>query len=214
MVSKQSSAEVSTRHYLVPWLSALNVLSHYLLSSLVISVGIPFFGPSLEAAAMEGSKAFAKEFMDRHSIPTASYRNFGDYDAALEYVQSISHRVVIKASGLANGKGVLLPLTTEEAIQGLKSIMVTKDFGHSGDEVVIEEFLEGQELSILAFSMGTLCCPSLCCPFLVPRIIRGLEMGTLVLIRGGWVPTLLRLVRRRKWRQRLCELLSSPRLME
>lgn len=121
----------------------------------VLSVGIPVFGPTLRAAAMEGSKTFSKLFMDRHSIPTAAYQNFSDYPSALAYVQSVSHPIVIKASGLAGGKGVLIPTTTEEAIEGLKSIMVSKEFGSSaGEEVVIEEFLTGQELSILAFSDG------------------------------------------------------------
>lgn len=92
--------------------------------------------------------------MSRHNIPTAAYQNFTDYSSALAYVSSINHPIVIKASGLAAGKGVLIPTTTEEAIEGLKSIMVTKDFGTAGEEVVVEEFLTGQELSILAFSDG------------------------------------------------------------
>lgn len=92
--------------------------------------------------------------MSRHNIPTAAYQNFTDYSSALAYVSSINHPIVIKASGLAAGKGVLIPTTTEEAIEGLKSIMVSKDFGTAGEEVVVEEFLTGQELSILAFSDG------------------------------------------------------------
>lgn len=119
-----------------------------------LAVGIPVFGPSPRAAAMEGSKTYSKDFMSRHNIPTAAYQNFTDYDAALAYVKSVDHPVVIKASGLASGKGVILPATTEEAVEGLKSIMVSKDFGSAGEEVVVEEFLTGQELSILAFSDG------------------------------------------------------------
>ena len=116
--------------------------------------GIPVFGPTANAAAMEGSKTFSKSFMSRHNIPTAAYENFSSFDAAHAYLKSISHPIVIKASGLAGGKGVLIPSTTEEAIQGLKDLMVLKEFGQAGEEVVIEEFMTGQELSILAFSDG------------------------------------------------------------
>ena len=103
---------------------------------------------------MEGSKTFSKDFMARHDIPTASYRNFRDHAAALAYVSSINHPIVIKASGLAAGKGVLIPTTKEEAVEGLKQCMLDKNFGPAGDEIVVEEFLTGQELSILAFSDG------------------------------------------------------------
>ena len=118
------------------------------------TAGIPVFGPTANAAAMEGSKTFSKSFMSRHNIPTAAYENFSSYDAAHAYLKSISHPIVIKASGLAGGKGVLIPSTTEEAIQGLQDLMVSKEFGQAGEEVVIEEFMTGQELSILAFSDG------------------------------------------------------------
>lgn len=103
---------------------------------------------------MEGSKAFSKDFMARHNIPTAAYRNFTDHAAAVEYVKSVDHSVVIKASGLAAGKGVIIPTTTEEAVAALNDIMVNKEFGSAGEEVVVEEFLTGQEISILAFSDG------------------------------------------------------------
>lgn len=103
---------------------------------------------------MEGSKTFSKDFMQRHNIPTAAYANFSSYEPARAYLDSISHNVVIKASGLAAGKGVLIPTTKEEAHAGLKEIMVSREFGEAGDEVVIEEFLEGDELSILAFADG------------------------------------------------------------
>jgi phosphoribosylamine--glycine ligase/phosphoribosylformylglycinamidine cyclo-ligase len=117
--------------------------------------GIRSFGPSEAAARMEGSKTFSKDFMKRHSIPTAAYENFSDYDAASEYLNTVTHNVVIKASGLAAGKGVIIPQTKEEAQEALKDIMLAKEFGAAGDEVVIEEFLEGDELSILSFSDGT-----------------------------------------------------------
>ncbi|KAI9718899.1 MAG: hypothetical protein M1812_003783 [Candelaria pacifica] len=116
--------------------------------------GIPCFGPSQQAARMEGSKAFSKDFMKRHNIPTAEYRNFTDYDAAREYINRISHDVVIKASGLAAGKGVIIPKSKQEQLDALESIMVEKEFGRAGQEVVIEEFLDGEELSILSFSDG------------------------------------------------------------
>ncbi|KAF2181855.1 phosphoribosylamine--glycine ligase [Zopfia rhizophila CBS 207.26] len=117
--------------------------------------GIRCFGPSEAAARMEGSKTFSKDFMKRHNIPTAAYENFSSYDKASAYLDSVSHSVVIKASGLAAGKGVIIPQTKEEAHAALKEIMLDKEFGVAGDEVVIEEFLEGDELSILSFSDGT-----------------------------------------------------------
>ncbi|KAI9495416.1 phosphoribosylglycinamide synthetase [Zychaea mexicana] len=117
-------------------------------------IGVPCFGPSPKAAMMEGSKTFSKDFMKKHNIPTAAYENFTDYEKAKAYIESVDHNVVLKASGLAAGKGVLIPTTKQEALDGLKSIMVDKEFGEAGDEVVVEEFLEGQELSVLAFSDG------------------------------------------------------------
>ncbi|KAH7122825.1 phosphoribosylglycinamide synthetase [Dendryphion nanum] len=117
--------------------------------------GIKAFGPSSAGARMEGSKTFSKDFMKRHSIPTAAYENFSSYEAAKKYLDSISHSVVIKASGLAAGKGVIIPTTKEEAHAALREIMLDREFGSAGDEVVIEEFLTGDELSILSFSDGT-----------------------------------------------------------
>ncbi|GAB1320764.1 Bifunctional purine biosynthetic protein ADE1 [Madurella fahalii] len=117
--------------------------------------GIPVFGPSKEAARMEGSKTFSKDFMKKHSIPTAAYENFSDYEKASQYLKTVKHNVVIKATGLAAGKGVIIPQTQEEAQQALKEIMQDKAFGSAGDEVVIEEFLTGDELSILSFCDGT-----------------------------------------------------------
>ncbi|KAL7418516.1 Bifunctional purine biosynthetic protein ADE5,7 [Cryptotrichosporon argae] len=121
--------------------------------------GIPVFGPSPAAALLEGSKTLSKAFMARHSIPTAAFRNFSlsQYAEAVAYIESApfaSGRCVIKASGLAAGKGVLIPETTVEALAALKSVMVDKAFGDAGDEVVIEEFLTGPEISVLAFSDG------------------------------------------------------------
>ncbi|KAI9106270.1 phosphoribosylglycinamide synthetase [Phlyctochytrium arcticum] len=117
-------------------------------------VGIPCFGPSQFAAQLEGSKAFSKDFMKKHNIPTAAYEVFTDFNKAKTYVEGLKSQYVIKASGLAAGKGVLLPETTAEAIDGLKSIMVDNVFGTAGAEVVIEERLSGEEVSVLAFSDG------------------------------------------------------------
>ncbi|KAH3684074.1 hypothetical protein WICPIJ_004949 [Wickerhamomyces pijperi] len=117
-------------------------------------VGIPVFGPSKKAAEMEGSKAASKDFMAKHNIPTAAFENFTSYEEAVKYIESIDHNVVIKASGIAAGKGVLIPTNKQEALDALKLVMVDKEFGSAGDEVVIEEFLEGDEISILTISDG------------------------------------------------------------
>jgi len=112
------------------------------------------FGPGKKPAEMEGSKTLAKDFMNRHNIPTAAYSNFSNYDSAKAYLDSVDHSVVIKASGLAAGKGVIIPSSKGEAHAALKEIMLDKQFGAAGDEVVIEEFLEGDEISILSFCDG------------------------------------------------------------
>lgn len=119
------------------------------------NVGIPVFGPSAEVAQLEGSKVFAKEFMRRHNIPTANFAKFDNYDNAMKYINSEKDKnVVIKADGVAAGKGVLIPTNQQEALEALKTIMVDKQFGSAGESVVIEEFLEGQEISILTISDG------------------------------------------------------------
>ncbi|KAH7000089.1 phosphoribosylglycinamide synthetase [Ilyonectria destructans] len=118
------------------------------------NAGIPVFGPSKEAARLEGSKTYSKDFMKKFDIPTAAYENFSDFDKAVAYIDSISHDIVIKATGLAAGKGVILPQTKDEAKAALKQIMVDKEFGDAGSEVVIEELLIGDELSVLTFCDG------------------------------------------------------------
>ncbi|KAI9727175.1 MAG: hypothetical protein M1828_007376 [Chrysothrix sp. TS-e1954] len=117
---------------------------------------IACFGPSKAAARLEGDKAYAKNFMKRHRIPTADYETFTSFETAGAYLQSrpLEDRVVIKASGLAAGKGVIMPQNREEAMAALRSIMLEHEFGAAGDEVVIEEYLEGEEISILSFSDG------------------------------------------------------------
>lgn len=116
--------------------------------------GLRVFGPRKNAAIIEGSKAYSKELMKKYGIPTAGYETFDNYDAALEYVKNGSFPVVLKADGLALGKGVLICNTLEEAQEGLKTIMVDKKFGESGNKVVIEEFLTGPEVSVLSFCDG------------------------------------------------------------
>lgn len=119
---------------------------------LTCEAGIPCFAPTKEAAELEGSKTFAKDFMRRHKIPTARYQNFNDLEAASDYVRTINSPIVIKASGLPAGKGVILPSSTEEAVQALEDILVKRKFGDAGSSVVIEEYLDGQEISILTLS--------------------------------------------------------------
>ena len=123
------------------------------------TAGIRCFGPKRAAAQIESSKVFAKDFMARHHIPTARYASFDQLDEAIQYVESVEHPIVIKASGLAAGKGVILPETIEEAKATLNSILVEKAFGDAGDEVVIEERLMGQEVSLMAFSDGATVVP-------------------------------------------------------
>lgn len=124
------------------------------ITSVFTKVGIPVFGPSAKAALMEGSKAFSKVFMDKHNIPTARFQNFTNVEDAKKHIESVDYKIVLKADGIAAGKGVLIPETKQEALEGLKEIMVDKNFGSAGDEIVIEEYLEGDELSILTVSDG------------------------------------------------------------
>lgn len=116
--------------------------------------GIPCFGPKAEAAIIEGSKVFSKNLMKKYGIPTAAYEVFDNAADALAYVGSVPAPIVIKADGLALGKGVIIALTTQEAEAAVRSIMEDKQFGKSGDKIVVEEFLEGPEVSVLAFTDG------------------------------------------------------------
>ncbi len=112
------------------------------------------FGPSQAATQIEASKAFSKAFMQRHNIPTARFAAFTDFRAALKHLLSIDYPIVIKASGLAAGKGVILPDCADDAEAALRSIMLDHEFGAAGDEVIIEERLSGEEVSLLAFTDG------------------------------------------------------------
>ena len=116
--------------------------------------GIPCFGPKADAAIIEGSKVFSKNLMKKYNIPTAQYEVFSDMEKALTYLDTAPIPTVIKADGLALGKGVIIAFTLEEAKDAVKSMMLDKAFGKSGDNIVIEEFLEGPEVSVLAFTDG------------------------------------------------------------
>lgn len=116
--------------------------------------GLPVFGPSQAAAQLEASKAFAKAFMDTHNIPTAEYAVFTDIEAARSYVRNVGRPLVVKASGLAAGKGVIICDTVHDAEQALNQIMMEQAFGVAGEQVVIEERLRGREVSVLAFCDG------------------------------------------------------------
>ncbi len=124
------------------------------LVDLMESAGIRAFGPHKNAAILEGSKAFSKNLMKKHHIPTAGYENFTNAKKALNYLEAADYPVVLKADGLALGKGVLICNTLEEAKQGVKEIMLDKKFGQAGNEMVIEEFMTGREVSVLSFVDG------------------------------------------------------------
>ena len=117
--------------------------------------GLKTFGPRKNAAILEGSKAFSKDLMKKYNIPTAAYENFSDADAALKYLETAKMPIVLKADGLALGKGVLICNTLEEAKDGVKQIMLDKAFGDAGNNLVIEEFMTGREVSVLSFVDGT-----------------------------------------------------------
>ena len=121
--------------------------------------GIPCFGPKANAAIIEGSKVFSKNLMKKYGIPTAAYEVFTDMEAALKYLESAPIPTVIKADGLALGKGVIIAMTREEAMEAVRSMMSDKVFGASGDQIVIEEFLTGPEVSVLSFTDGNVVVP-------------------------------------------------------
>lgn len=118
------------------------------------SQGLRVFGPRKNAAILEGSKAFSKDLMKKYGIPTADYQVFTDPKQAEEYLETAKFPIVLKADGLALGKGVLICNTLEEAKAGVKTLMLDKQFGSAGDEIVIEEFLTGREVSVLSFVDG------------------------------------------------------------
>ncbi len=116
--------------------------------------GLKVFGPRKNAAILEGSKAFSKDLMKKYNIPTAAYENFDDPQKALAYLETAKMPVVLKADGLALGKGVLICKTLDEAKEGVRTIMEDKKFGAAGNRMVIEEFMTGREVSVLSFVDG------------------------------------------------------------
>lgn len=117
--------------------------------------GLRVFGPRKNAAILEGSKAFSKDLMKKYNIPTAAYETFTNSEDALAYLESSEYPIVLKADGLALGKGVLICNTKEEAKEGVKTLMLDKQFGSAGDKIVIEEFMTGREVSVLCYCDGT-----------------------------------------------------------
>jgi phosphoribosylamine---glycine ligase len=116
--------------------------------------GLRVFGPRKNAAILEGSKAFSKDLMKKYDIPTATYETFDSPEAALEYLETSKYPIVLKADGLALGKGVLICNTKEEAFEGVKTLMLDKQFGSAGNRIVVEEFMTGREVSVLSFVDG------------------------------------------------------------
>ena len=116
--------------------------------------GLRVFGPRKNAAILEGSKAFSKDLMKKYGIPTAAYENFHSPEDAIEYLKTAKMPIVLKADGLALGKGVLICNTREEAMEGVKTLMLDKQFGAAGDTIVVEEFMTGREVSVLTFVDG------------------------------------------------------------
>ena len=117
--------------------------------------GLRVFGPRKNAAILEGSKAFSKDLMKKYGIPTSAYENFNDPQKAIKYLETANYPIVLKADGLALGKGVLICKTFEEAKSGIEELMIDKSFGDAGNTIVIEEFLHGREVSVLSFVDGT-----------------------------------------------------------
>ena len=116
--------------------------------------GLRVFGPRKNAAILEGSKAFSKDLMKKYNIPTAAYENFSSAEDAMKYLETADMPIVLKADGLALGKGVLICNTREEAMEGVKTLMMDKQFGDAGNTIVIEEFMTGREVSVLSFVDG------------------------------------------------------------
>lgn len=116
--------------------------------------GLRVFGPRENAAILEGSKAFSKDLMQKYNIPTAGYAKFDSADEAMKYLEDANYPIVLKADGLALGKGVLICETKEDAMEGVKTLMLDKKFGNAGDTIVVEEFMVGKEVSVLSFVDG------------------------------------------------------------
>lgn len=144
--------------------------------------GLRVFGPRKNAAILEGSKAFSKDLMKKYNIPTAAYETFTSAEEAKKYLETAEYPIVLKADGLALGKGVLICENKEDALAGVDELMLDKKFGTAGDTIVIEEFMTGREVSVLSLLMviQLRLCHQL-------RIIRELKMVTRVLTQAEWV---------------------------
>lgn len=129
------------------------------LADALTAINVPCFGPSKAAAELEGSKAFCKDFMVRHGIPTAKHATFKSFPEAEAHIRSVGYSVVIKASGLCAGKGVVIPRDVEEAVTAARSMLVDKVFGSAGETILVEERLPGVEASVLAFTDGSTVIP-------------------------------------------------------
>jgi len=116
--------------------------------------GLKVFGPNQAAAQLEGSKVFSKDFMRKYNIPTAKYESFADAKEAIDYIKKEGAPIVVKAEGLAAGKGVIVAQTVDEAVKAVEEIMVNEKFGEAGERIVVEEFLAGEEATVLAFTDG------------------------------------------------------------
>ncbi len=146
--------------------------------------GIPCFGPDKKAAIIEGSKVFAKNLMKKYGIPTAKYETFSNMDKALSYLETAPIPTVIKADGLALGKGVIIAETRQEAKAAVKSMMEDRAFGDSGANIVIEEFLTGPEVSVLSFTDGKTIIPMVSSTWTTSARLTGITVST----PAEWAP--------------------------
>ena len=168
------------------------------------AAGLRAFGPRKNAAILEGSKAFSKDLMKKYNIPTAAYENFDTPEAALAYLETADFPIVLKADGLALGKGVLICQNLQEAKDGVKSIMLDKQFGSAGNRLVIEEFMTGREVSVLSFVDGKT---------IKTMIIREPETEIPVSTPVVWEPFHPVLSIRKRWMNSAGNIFISPRWM-
>ena len=170
------------------------------------AAGFPCFGPNAAAAQIEASKVFSKNLMKKYHIPTAGYEVFSDPAAALDYIRAQgTYPAVIKADGLALGKGVIIAQNEEEARAALHSIMEDKVFGESGSQVVVEEFLTGPEVSVLAFTDG-----KTLKPMVSSMTTSGPLMGTRAPTPGAWAPSAPTPSTRKRWPRPAWSRFSCP----
>ena len=171
------------------------------------AAGLKAFGPTKAAAELEWSKDFAKEIMVKYDVPTAAYGTFSDFEEAKAYIEEKGAPIVVKADGLALGKGVVVAETVEQAVEAAHEMLLDNKFGDSGARVVIEEFLDGEEFSLFAFVNGEKF-------YIMPTAQdhKLLMMATRVLTLVGWVPMRQFLTCHRAWLTQRLTLLSSQSL--